>query len=58
MSPPHWCNRAAAKQPYETALGLPAYKRLSIVLDEKAPTYSPPAPVRIVQPEPTAVGEE
>jgi DNA-directed RNA polymerase subunit beta' len=38
--------------------GLPAYKRLSIVLDEKAPTYAPPAPVRIVQPELAAVGEE
>jgi hypothetical protein len=31
--------------------GLPAYKRLWIVLDEKAPTYAPPAPARIVQPE-------
>jgi DNA-directed RNA polymerase subunit beta' len=38
--------------------GLPAYKRLSIVLDEKAPTYAPPAPVRVVQPELAAVGEE
>jgi DNA-directed RNA polymerase subunit beta' len=41
-----------------TGTGLPAYKRLSIVLDEKAPTYAPPAPVRIVQPELAAVGEE
>jgi DNA-directed RNA polymerase subunit beta' len=38
--------------------GLPAYKRLQIVLDEKAPTYAPPAPIRIVQPELAAVGEE
>ncbi len=38
--------------------GLPAYKRLNIVLDEKAPTYAPPAPVRVVQPELAAVGEE
>jgi DNA-directed RNA polymerase subunit beta' len=38
--------------------GLPPYKRLSIVLDEKAPTYAPPAPVRVVQAELAAVGEE
>jgi hypothetical protein len=36
----------------------PAYKRLSIVLDEQAPTYAPPAPVRIVQPELAAVDEQ
>ncbi len=38
--------------------GLPPYKRLSVVLDEKAPTYAPPAPVRVVQAELAAVGEE
>src|SRR5690606_17507939 len=38
--------------------GLPAYKRLQVVLDEKSPTYAPPAPLRVAQPELAAVGEE
>jgi DNA-directed RNA polymerase subunit beta' len=38
--------------------GLPAYKRLQVVLDEKSPTFAPPQPVRVVQPDLVAVGDE
>jgi DNA-directed RNA polymerase subunit beta' len=38
--------------------GLPPYKRLQVVLDEKSPTYAPPVPVRVVQPDLVAVGDE
>jgi DNA-directed RNA polymerase subunit beta' len=38
--------------------GLPAYKRLQVVIDEKAPTYAPPTYARVAVPISTAVGEE
>ena len=38
--------------------GLPAYKRLQVVVDEKAPTYAPPMYTRVVPAELAAVGEE
>ncbi|HVJ15531.1 MAG TPA: DNA-directed RNA polymerase subunit beta' [Polyangiaceae bacterium] len=38
--------------------GLPAYKRLQVVVDEKAPTYAPPMYARVAPAELAAVGEE
>jgi DNA-directed RNA polymerase subunit beta' len=38
--------------------GLPAYKRLQVVLDEKSPTYAPPTFVRVTPAELVAVGDE
>jgi DNA-directed RNA polymerase subunit beta' len=38
--------------------GLPAYKRLQVVVDEKAPTYAPPTYTRVAPAELAAVGEE
>jgi DNA-directed RNA polymerase subunit beta' len=39
--------------------GLPAYKRLQVVLDEKSPTYAPPTFVRVTPAElAAAVGDE
>jgi DNA-directed RNA polymerase subunit beta' len=38
--------------------GLPPYKRLQVVVDEKAPTYAPPQLVRVQPIELAAVGEE
>ena len=39
--------------------GLPAYKRLQVVVDEKAPTYAPPQYTRVQPIElSSAVGEE
>jgi DNA-directed RNA polymerase subunit beta' len=37
--------------------GLPAYKRLQVVVDEKSPTYAVPALAR-PEPLPTAIGED
>jgi DNA-directed RNA polymerase subunit beta' len=38
--------------------GLPPYKRLSVVVDEKAPTYAPPQYAKVQPIELAAVGEE
>ncbi|HEX3774607.1 MAG TPA: DNA-directed RNA polymerase subunit beta', partial [Polyangiaceae bacterium] len=38
--------------------GLPAYKRLQVVLDEKSPTYAPPTFTRVTPAELVAVGDE
>jgi len=38
--------------------GLPAYKRLQVVLDEKSPTYAPPTFTRVQPAELAAVGDE
>jgi DNA-directed RNA polymerase subunit beta' len=39
--------------------GLPAYKRLQVVLDEKSPTYAPPTFTRVTPAElSSAVGDE
>jgi DNA-directed RNA polymerase subunit beta' len=38
--------------------GLPAYKRLSVVVDEKSPTYAPPTFARVQPADLVAVGDE
>jgi DNA-directed RNA polymerase subunit beta' len=38
--------------------GLPPYKRLTVVVDEKAPTYAPPQYAKVQPIELAAVGEE
>ncbi len=38
--------------------GLPAYKKLAVVIDEKSPTYAPPTFARVQPDELAAVGDE
>ena len=49
------CNGGASRP---AGTGLPAYKRLQVVLDEKSPTYAPPTFVRVTPAELVAVGDE
>jgi len=38
--------------------GLPAYKKLQVVIDEKSPTYAPPTFTRVQPADLVAVGDE
>jgi len=38
--------------------GLPAYKKLQVVIDEKSPTYAPPTYARVQAADLVAVGDE
>jgi hypothetical protein len=38
--------------------GLPAYKRLNVVIDEESPTYAPPTCARLPPADLVAVGDE
>jgi DNA-directed RNA polymerase subunit beta' len=38
--------------------GLPAYKKLQVVIDEKSPTYAPPTYARVQPADLVAVGDE
>ena len=38
--------------------GLPAYKKLNVVIDEKSPTYAPPTYARVQPADLVAVGDE
>jgi DNA-directed RNA polymerase subunit beta' len=38
--------------------GLPAYKKLNVVIDEKSPTYAPPTFTRVQPADLVAVGDE